>query len=158
MKELPWLTQETLAHECAIRNEYANRLASFRPDEKLLKTEWTFAKARARADMRTIDRNNVLRIWEFKIVADYSGLGQALVYLAHTRLEKMFEMPVKGVLAAFVISPELRTANEVLNLGLELVEIPAQLRRAGGIPTSTGSAPGLPNIPNLLAPPITANN
>jgi len=158
MADVKWLTEETLAHECAIRNEYAQRLAHFRPDEKLLKTEWKFASARARADMRTIDRYDVLRIWEFKIVADYSGLGQALTYLALTRLEKKFEAPVKGVLAAFVISPEIRTANEVLNLGLELVEIPAQLRRAGGIPTSTEHTPGLPSIPTFTIPPINITN
>ncbi|MGV0157132.1 hypothetical protein ACSW29_27715 [Rhodococcus sp. GB-02] len=155
MTDATWLTQETLAHECAIRNEYAKRLADFRPHEKLLKTEWTFANARARADMRTIDRSDVLRIWEFKIVADYSGLGQALTYLALTRLEKKFEVPVKGVLAAFIIRPEIRTANEVLNLGLELVEIPVHLRLAGGIPMSTERAPDLPDIPTVLIPPTT---
>ncbi|MFF2395891.1 hypothetical protein [Nocardia sp. NPDC058114] len=158
MADMTWLTQETLAHECAIRNEYAKRLADFRPDEKLLKTEWAFANARARADMRTIDRSDMLRIWEFKIVADYSGLGQALTYLALTRLEKDFKVPVKGVLAAFVIPDEIRTANEVLNLGLEFVEIPSQLRRAGDIPISAGRAPTLPDIPTALISPTTTAN
>ena len=55
MEELDLLAQESFAHECAIRDAYALRLGEFRPNEKVIKTEYAFAGARARADMRTLD-------------------------------------------------------------------------------------------------------
>jgi hypothetical protein len=98
--------------------------------------------------MRTVDSGNVLRIWEFKIAASYDGLGQILSYLALERLATAFGRRVEGVLAAFSIQPEIRTAIGVLNLGIELVELPAKLRLAGGVPAITNSTP-LPDIPTL---------
>jgi hypothetical protein len=142
------VTDGTLGYapEVKIRDLYAARLGDFRPNEKLLRTEYSFAEARVRADMRTLDSDNVLRIWEFKLVADHSGLGQALTYLALARLAERFERPVKGVLAAFAIGANIRTTNEVLNLGLELVVIPPTLRLAGAVLPSTHSQIALPDI------------
>ena len=86
----------------------------------------------ARADMRTVDHGQTLREWEFKIEADYSSLGQALVYVALARRASNFERPVRGVVAAFSFPDHIAYANEAMNLGLELVEIPPWLRQAGG--------------------------
>jgi hypothetical protein len=139
---------EVFAHECRIRDLYAARLDEFRPRERLLKTESRPAGSRLRADMRTVDRSDVLRIWEFKIAASYEGLGQILTYVALERLANNFQRDVQGVLAAFTIQPEIRTAIDVLNLGIEVVELPNKLRLAGGIPAIT-TVPALPQIPNL---------
>jgi RecB family endonuclease NucS len=136
------------AHECRVRDLYAARLEEFRPQEKLLKTENGFVGSRVRADMRTVDSRNGLRIWEFKIEASYDGLGQILTYLALQRLTSGFRRRVQGVLAAFLIQPEIRTAIDVLNLGIELVELPSKLRLAGGIPAVTSLIP-VPDIPTL---------
>ena len=78
------------------------------------------------------------------------GLGQIQTYLALERLATNFERDVQAVLAAFSIQPEIRTAIDVLNLGIELVELPAQLRRAGGIPAFTNFTP-VPHIPSFAA-------
>jgi hypothetical protein len=147
MEEVTSLAEERFAHECRVRDLYAARLVEFRPLEKLLKTENTFAGSRVRADMRTVDSGNVLRIWEFKIAASYQGLGQVLAYLAMERLETNFRRVVRGVLAAFSFQSEVRAAVDVLNLGIELVELPVKLRLAGGIPVIAGSP--VPDIPNL---------
>ncbi|MGW4129851.1 hypothetical protein [Amycolatopsis japonica] len=133
---------------------YAARLAEFRPQERLLKTEVGFTGSRVRADMQTVDRWNVLRIWEFKIEASYGGLGQILAYLALERQASSFQRDVRGVLAAFSIQPEIRTAVDVLNLGIELVVLPLKLRLAGGIPTMTRfvPVPDIPAFPHHLMP------
>jgi hypothetical protein len=152
VEELIVSAEEAFAHECRIRDLYAARLAEFRPQERLLKTENTFAGSRLRADMRTVDSRNVLRIWEFKIVASYEGLGQVLTYLALERLATNFQREVQGVLAAFSIQTEVRAAVDVLNLGIELVELPAKLRLAGGIPV-VAAPTSVADIPNLAQLP-----
>jgi hypothetical protein len=148
MQDLTSPAEVAFAHECRVRDLYAARLEDFRPRERLLKTENGFVGSRVRADMRTVDSRNELRIWEFKIVASYEGLGQILTYLALERLTTSFQRGVQGVLAAFSIQAEIRTAIDVLNLGIELVELPAKLRLAGGIPAVTNASP-VPNIPTL---------
>jgi hypothetical protein len=147
------MTDGTYARECLIRDLYSKRLREFRPAEKLLKTEYTFTGSRVRADMRTIDRADLLRIWEFKIFASYEGLGQVLTYLALARMAAEFARPVKGVLAAFDFQPEVIAAVEVLNLGIELVVIPPKLRLAGGVPVIHTPTSTL-NIPYLTDPVI----
>jgi RecB family endonuclease NucS len=153
MQEFGAPEQDVFAHECRIRDVYASRLSEFRPREKLLKTEYTFAGSRIRADMRSVDSINTLRIWEFKLFAGYEGLGQILTYLALERRATNFQREVRGVLAAFSIQPEIRTAVDVLNLGIELVDIPAKLRLAGGIPATEPLAP-LPDIPHFAEPTL----
>jgi hypothetical protein len=148
MQDLTSPVEIAFAHECRVRDLYAARLKEFRPQERLLKTENGFAGSRVRADMRTVDIRNELRIWEFKILASYEGLGQILTYLALERLATGFRRNVQGVLAAFSIQPEIRTAVDVLNLGIELVELPAKLSLAGGIPAITNFGP-VPDIPTL---------
>ena len=148
MEDLRSPAEEAFAHECRIRDLYAVRLDEFRPQERLLKTESGFIASRVRADMRTIDSLNHLRVWEFKIEASYAGLGQILSYLAQAKLETNFERSVHGVLAAFSFQEEIRTAVSVLHLGIELVELPFKLRLAGGVPVLASYMP-VPDIPSL---------
>ncbi|GAA3040762.1 hypothetical protein GCM10010464_00390 [Pseudonocardia yunnanensis] len=150
--ELPIAPEEGFAHECRIRDLYARRLPEFRPGEMLIKTEHTYAGSRVRADMRTLSSDGVIRIWEFKITASYAGLGQALTYLAVARQREGFERTFRGVLAAFDFQSEVRTAVEVLNLGIELVELPAKFRLAGRVPqiNSHASIPTIPHLSDLL--------
>jgi hypothetical protein len=143
-----------LARERAVRDLYASRLDEFRPDEMLLQTEHTFMGSGIRADMRTIDRTDVVRVWEFKLVASYDGLGQALAYWAQERIAAKQERQVKGVLAAFEIRPQIIAAVENLNLGLELVVIPAKLRAGGYVPPEPPSIAPVPVIPRLSPPPV----
>lgn len=137
------------AHECRIRDLYADRLREFRPTEKLLKTEYRFDGSFVRADMRTVDTADAIRVWEFKLVGSYEGLGQILTYIALARLAEDFSRQVKGVFAAFGFQPEVRMAVEVLNLGVELVTIPAKLRLAGGVPAKEAPLSPPPVIPFL---------
>jgi hypothetical protein len=142
------LDSDTYEHECRIRDAYAASLASERPYERLLSLEHTYGDAATRAirgDMKTVNQNNILHIWEFKIQAGYSGLGQILTYVAMARKAMGFEKRVRGVLAAFAFQPEITEAIELLNLGIEAVEIPPKYRQAGGILPS-----GM-----LAAPPVT---
>jgi hypothetical protein len=139
-------TAQEFARETQIRDLYARRLQDFRPHERLIKTETSFADTRVRADMRTVDKDNLLRIWEFEIHASYEGLGQALTYLALARKELDFAQRVCGVLAAFTIQQEILTAIEVLNLGIEPVIVPKHLAQAGGIPLDATPVT-LPDIP-----------
>ena len=134
------------AHERAIRDHYALRLSDLRPGERLLDTEHADPGSSIRSDMRTIDVDNVIRIWEFKIHGSYQGLGQVLTYVASARRAARFATPVRGVLAAFAFRPEVVAAVEMLNLGIELVVIPETLRRAGGLLSPSGpvSAPIIP--------------
>lgn len=139
------------AHECAIRDTYARRLADFRPQERLIRTELTFQEAGLRADMKTIDTCNVLRIWEFKIQADYNGLGQVLTYLAMERKNSPGRQ-VRAVLAAFEFADSIIETNEILNLGIEMIPLPPMLRRAGSVPSQVVNADNIPFIPLTTEP------
>jgi hypothetical protein len=154
LTDLPSSDEEPFAHECRIRDLYASRLVEFRPEEVVLNTEYAYASSRIRADMRTVSREGTIRVWEFKIFASYEGLGQALTYLALARKEEGFERRIQAVLAAFDFKPEIRTAVEVLNLGVELVQIPGKLRLAGGVPYARNAitAPVIPHISDLTLP------
>lgn len=138
-------------HECRVRDLYAERLAELRPQERLLATEHSYAGSKIRGDMRTIDADNVVRIWEFEIYCGYTGLGQVLTYVATARRATNFEKSTRGVLAAFGFQPEVIVAIEVLNLGVEVVQIPETLRLAGALlPTSASVTP--PLIPVVEKP------
>ncbi len=136
--------EEAFARECKIRDAYAARLREFRPQEWLLKTENTLAGSRVRADMRTVDSANRLRLWEFKVDVSYDGLGQILTYVALERRAQL-DRQVRGVLAGFTIQPEIQIAIEMLNLGIEIVELPSLLRLAGGVPAKPPTP--VPDIP-----------
>ena len=131
--DAPCALEDDVAHECRIRDAYAARLADFRPGERLLATEHSYVGSRIRGDMRTIDPENVVRVWEFEVVCGYTGLGQVLTYLATARRSTDFSQPTRGVLAAFEFQPEVLTAIDVLNLGIEVVHLPETLRRAGEV-------------------------
>lgn len=143
---------DDFARECEIRDHYASQLSEHRSCERLIRTEPTFAGSSLRADMKTVDASNVLRVWEFKIHADYRGLGQVLTYLALERLSSPGRQ-VRAVLAAFTFSTEITQANEILNLGIEMITLPPKLQLAGKIPTPPGSGPRVPFIPAPLQSP-----
>ncbi|MFG2343995.1 hypothetical protein [Streptomyces phaeochromogenes] len=142
---------EEFAHECAIRDVYALRLPEFRPQEHLIRTEPTVNGSNLRADMKTVDVEDTLRIWEFKIHADYRSVGQVLTYLAMERLGSP-ERKVRAVLAAFDLSAEIVQANEILNLGIEMITLPPILKRAGEVPAAAVEIDQVPFIPNPLNP------
>jgi hypothetical protein len=132
--------------EGRIRDYYAEELGQHRPGELLIATENGYAGTAVRADMRTIDRGNVIRLWEFKIRASYEALGQILVYIAMARRAEGFDRQVRGVIAAFEFQPEIANAIEIMNLSIELVTLPRVLALAGGIPAGPATA-AIPNIP-----------
>ncbi|MEU0859275.1 hypothetical protein ABZ352_28205 [Streptomyces griseofuscus] len=139
------------AHECAIRDTYARRLEDFRPQERLIRTELTYQEVGLRADMKTVDTDNVLRVWEFKIQADYNGLGQVLTYLAMERKSSPGRQ-VRAVLAAFEFADSILETNETLNLGIEMITLPPMLRRAGSVPSQVVNADSIPFIPLATEP------
>jgi hypothetical protein len=124
----------TFSHECRIRDFYANNLSRERADELLLDTEHSFSDGSTRADMFTVDKSDLMRIWEFKIKADYEALGQILTYVALAKQKTDFKRSIRGVIAAFEFRREIQIAIEVLNLGIEQVIIPAWMAQAGNIP------------------------
>ena len=141
---------EEFAHECRIRDLYSRYFFEQRSDERVIATEHRCGTANVRADLLTIDKSNTLREWEFKIRAEYKALGQILTYVALTREEKGFQRPVRGVIAAFEFQPEVKRAVEVLNLGIELIEIPAWMAKAGAIPVTTPQFSDVVLIPTSL--------
>jgi len=138
--------------ECRVRDYYAAHLKQHRPSELLVARENSYAGSAVRADMRTIDRNNVTRLWEFKIRASYEALGQILVYVAMARRAEGNNQLIRGVIAGFEFQPEIVDTVERLNLGIELVTLSPVLALAGGVPTG----PTLPAIPVIPHPPSTA--
>jgi len=138
-------------HECRIRDEFAKHLKQERPGELLLGKEHTYSEVAVRAirgDMKTLDEKNVLRIWEFKILAGYGGLGQILTYLAMARQVVGFKRTIRGVLAAFDFRPEITEAIEILNLGIDIVHIPPKYRLAGDV-LPRGMVTPPPTIPPM---------
>ncbi|WP_449542703.1 hypothetical protein [Enterobacter ludwigii] len=139
--------EDNLANECRIRDYYAVNLGYFRPEEKLARCEQRYPNSLLRADMRTVNPQNTIREWEFKINADYKALGQILQYIALAR-ENENSRVIRGVIAAFTFTPELRLANERMNLNLELVLLPTWMRGAGALPLKPAPLLGT-RIPNL---------
>lgn len=142
--------------ECRVRDYYASELAQHRPGELLIARENSYDGTAVRADMRTVDRSNVTRLWEFKISASYEALGQILVYVAMARRAEEAagsHCLIRGVIAAFNFQPEVVYTVERLNLSIELVTLPPVLSHAGGIPTSAEptSIPEIPRQSGLLA-------
>ncbi len=135
------------AHECKIRDFYASKLHELRPSEKVSKKEVRYPTSLVRADLRTIDDRNVIREWEFKLLADYKSIGQILAYIAQAKLQHGLLRPILPVIAAFSFPEEIKTAVYVNNLGIELVNIPPQFRRAGGIPDFRAPRNQIPLIP-----------
>jgi RecB family endonuclease NucS len=144
--ELTVDAQRIYAHECRIRNAFARDFKVQRPSEKVLSRETRYAATALRADLRSIDTNGLLREWEFKIDADHYVLGQVLTYIAHARRELGFR-PVRGVIAAFSFTDDLRMAIEVMNLNIELVTVPLWMSSAGAVPNVGATAPKIPSIP-----------
>lgn len=145
---------DSFAHETRIRDAYSARLATYRQKELLVKREVTYKAASVRADLRTVDEHDLLREWEFKLVADYSALGQILTYVALARREFQFERQIRGVIAAFEIPALIKETVETMNLGIELVLIPNSLRAAGLVPFLS---PGPSATPSGVFIPYTIN-
>lgn len=79
---------QILERECKIRNAFAEGIRNGkerRGSERLIGTEVTHQCGNLRADMRTVDESDIIREWEFKIVADYSAIGQILTYVAQLK-------------------------------------------------------------------------
>lgn len=142
-------------HECRIRNAFAGDFRTQRPSERVLSRETRYKATGLRADLRSVDRSGLIREWEFKINADHYVLGQILTYVAHARREMNFR-PVRGVIAAFTFSEDLRMAIEVMNLNIELVLVPPWLRRGGKNPTLGSQPLRIPSIPKSAT--STANS
>lgn len=149
--ELDFDTQRIYSHECKIRNAFAQDFRNQRPLEKVLSRETRYIATALRADLRSIDQKGLLREWEFKIDADHYVLGQILTYVAHARRQMSFR-PVRGVIAAFSFTDDLRMAIEVMNLNIELVTVPLWMSSAGRVPISGGKALKIPSIPRLTKP------
>jgi hypothetical protein len=137
----------TREHECRIRDFYAKHLHIERPDELVIATEHAYSGGCARADMITVDHKNLLRVWEFKIKADYEALGQILTYVALAKLKADFQRPIRGVIAAFEFRREIQLAIEMLNLNIEQAIIPAWMAQAGRVPELLGQPMPTVEIP-----------
>lgn len=144
-------TQKEYEHECRIRDCFAKNLSDLRPNERLIATESVYEGTGTRVDMRTLDKFNVLREWEFKIEAGYTALGQIVTYLAMARVRDNFRNRITGVIAAFDFHPELARVIEVMNLGVELVTIPQWMARAGRVPLTLNTHPrNTATIPTII--------
>lgn len=132
----------TYAHERAMRDAYADDLERHRPRELEVSRESLPALCdQKRADLFTVDRREVLRVWEFKIRATPEALGQVLVYLALCRRHYGTERIIRPVLAAAEFDPDLLYAIEALNLGVEVVQLPPTVLNAGKVPFRRPEAP-----------------
>jgi len=142
----------SFSHETHIRDAFAQSLRQYRPLERLIDTEVKFPETGVRVDMRTIDPTEIIREWEFKLVADYTALGQILIYVSLARKFYGPKKIVRGVLAAFDFPETITYSIEALNLGIEVYRLPISLRSAGMIPNDNYASPA-PNslfkIPNL---------
>jgi len=137
------------SYECHIRDFYAKNIKRFRPGELVSSKEVVYANSNIRADLRTVNCQDVIFEWEFKIEADYSAIGQVLSYTAQARTEFGFKRTVRPVIAAFKFPAEIKLAIEVNNLGIETVELPSWMRAAGSVPEVVNGAPKifLPTLP-----------
>ena len=124
----------TYARELAMRNAYADELSTYRSQEYEVSREGLPGGTRRRADLHTVDRNEVLRVWEFKIRATPDALGQLQMYLWLCRLHYGLSRVVRPVLAAAEFDPELPAVIEGLNLGIEVVRLPPAVLNAGDVP------------------------
>lgn len=125
---------QDFAHECQIRDYYAKNFAEFRLDEQIIEREHKCGATAIRADLYSVDCQDIFREWEFKIHADYKALGQILTYVAMARKQSKFKKTIKGVIAAFNFQPEVIEAIEIMNLGIEIVQLPDWISGAGKIP------------------------
>ncbi|MGD6893745.1 hypothetical protein [Bacillus infantis] len=117
--------------ECLIRDTYALNIEQEKPDQIIIGREARYQTSNLRVDLQTVDKNNLYREWEFKLYADYKALGQILVYVSEAKMESNFEKNIIGVIAAFKFQPELITTIRMMNLAIELVEIPQWMAMAG---------------------------
>lgn len=136
------------APEIRVRDYFAACLGRMRPSERLVATEQRYRETCLRADMRSVDEQDCLREWEFKIHADYRAIGQILTYVGYARRELRFR-PVRAVIAAFSFSPDVPITNESMNLNIELITIPEWMRAAGGVPTCASTVRPVMPLPQL---------
>ena len=133
---------DELAHECQIRDAYKRHLLSERPREKFIAKEVTYTLSSVRADMRTLDSDGIIREWEFKKKATVTSIGQILNYVRLAREEYDFKRRVRGVIAALDFDKDLFRTIEMMNLGIELVQIPPWMYRGGMLPIALDEDPG----------------
>lgn len=135
--------------EVRVRDFFAARIERVRPLEKVVKREQGYEASNLRADLRTVDTGDILREWEFKLHADYRAIGQIQTYVALARRDLGPARIVRGVIAAFTFSDEVRLTNESMNLNLELFVLPNWMRGAGSVPLQAAGV-CLPLIPRLI--------
>lgn len=120
------------ARECVVRDAFADALHEYRPLElEISRESLPGLIGRKRADLFTVDRDDVLRVWEFKLRAGPDAIGQVLVYLALCRKHYGFNRVIRPVLAAAEIDNDVRYAVEALHLGIELVQLPVAVLNDG---------------------------
>ncbi len=125
---------KTYARECAVRDTYADHLDLYRPREIEVSREALPGTLDVkRADLVTVDRADVLRIWEFKIRATPAAIGQVLTYLALCRRHYEFRRILRPVLAAIEFDADALYTIEALNLGIETVLLPPAVINAGKV-------------------------
>jgi hypothetical protein len=147
VKDTPEVPEVTYARERAIRDSYADDLQRYRPEELEVNREaLPGLQNRKRADLVTVDRQRLLRVWEFKIRATAEALGQLLVYLALCRRHYGDQRVIRAVLAAAEFDPDVTCAIEALNLGVEVVVLPPAVLNAGKVPFSR---------PDMTVPALT---
>jgi hypothetical protein len=134
------------AHECRVRDLYATRMSEFRPGEVLIGTETCFAASNRRADLKSVDAANILRLYEFKLVAGPAAIGQVLTYVHLEQHELGYGRDIRGVLAAFRFEPDVIETIRAMHLPIEIVMLPPHLARAGGVPIGYTASKPLPTF------------
>lgn len=134
------------AHECRIRDLFARRMHEFRPGEILISTESSFPSSNRRADLKSVDVRNVLRLYEFKLIATPAAVGQALTYINLEQQAVGYDREVRGVLAAFRFEPDVIPTIRAMHLPIEVVTLPPHLARAGGVPLNCAPPTRLPDF------------
>ena len=124
--------------ETEVRNIFASHFNDLRGGgEKLIGYENKCGDSFLRSDLRSILPDGTILEWEFKLEADYSALGQVLVYMSKVKSEYNFNRKVRGVIAALCIPEKIIEAVYKNGLDIELVTIPKWvLIETGAIPKS----------------------
>lgn len=117
--------------ETKIRDHYADNLGDLRKKEVLIGREVKTHNHNLSIDMLTVDHKNTIRVWEFKLTADYSAIGQLIVYMALKKQETGGTRRIKGVIAAVNIPDFISESINMSLLDIELVEIPKTIINCG---------------------------
>ena len=146
-----YVPEAEFAHECRVRDLFATRMSEFRPGELLIGTEACFAASNRRADLKSVDVANVLRLYEFKLIASPAAIGQVLTYVHLKQHERGYATDVRGVLAAYRFEHDVIETIRAMHLPIEIVTLPAHLARAGGVPIGYTVSKPFPTFPMFVS-------